>query len=403
MFNVTTCFIESSHAVKCAVGTVCSHACDSAFYGGEVFMWGYVRDMMSAFVDSWNYVCLGSPIDAIADATSPKGVCDVYVGSMHENLESGREVLRYGVPYGAAGISALVGKGDPSPVYQSWSWLFPFNTWLWIAVLITIFVVPVFSAIIERDPGETWLDSYGYFLADSWHAVTGVDTMKRTLEVNGMSSALSVAVAIFAKIVTAIYACNLASFVLYMTYNPRPFDGSYFAYTRNYLAPYVADPKEIVLGEFNSSVIDQVSANKAVIVSDSMEVSYLRTFDTMVVPEYANVSVLVSPAFPISRYDRRLATLIDSFVTPASKSYYPWRWWSWYSNGVSPARPVSIGLSSIWGLFVTYFAASLLVVITSHVVPKLVPLFSCLITRISSSRRCESASCPGTPSSRATT
>lgn len=339
-------------------------------------MWGYVRDMLSSFFNSFAYVCLGTHVDAIDDASSSSGICDIYVGSMHENLHTSKDVLSYSVPYGAAGVSALVGRGNPSPVYQSWSWLFPFNTWLWLAVLLTIFLTPLVSAILEKDPGESWFDSYLFFLADSWHAITDVDSLKRSMEVNNLSAALSVLVALFAKVITAVYACNLASFVLYMTYNPFHGGSDLFVYTRSYLSPYVSGPKEIVDGEFNDTVLGEVAMNRAIIVSDSMEVSYLRSMDMLVVPDYANASVMISAAFPKLRYDRELAIMVDSFITQASRSYFPWKWWSWYSNGNAPQSPVSIGMNSIWGLFACYFISSSVVVLSSRVVPWCSRLFS---------------------------
>jgi hypothetical protein len=339
-------------------------------------MWSYVVDAMRGLFDSFVYRCLETQKDVVYDASFPNGTCDVYVGSMHDNLMSSREVLNYSVPYGAAGISALAGRGKPSPVYQSWSWLFPFDTWMWFAVLGTIFVIPLMSAVLEKDPGETWFDSYWGFLADSWHAITDVDSLKRTMEVNDLSAALSVLVALFAKIVTAVYACNLASFVLFMTYNPSPYGNDVFAYTRGYLSPYVPDPKEIVDGEFNSTVIAEVEASRAIVVSDTMEISHLRTRNTLVINDYTNASVLISAAFPKMRYDGDIALAVDSFVTRAAGTYFPWKWWSWYSTGNAPSSPAPIGMSSIWGLFACYFVASSIVVLASRVVPACSRLFS---------------------------
>lgn len=214
MANV--CFSADSWAVKCTPGGVCARSggsCDDDFGGLEVLVAERVVDLVLGFAKNVTYTCMGGLTDFFEDAASPAGSCDMYVGSVHP-FRRGAGGLVFTTPYFVGGVFAFFDNSALSYAFSGFEFVNPFSWTLWLAIAVFAVLLPVASTILEKDPGETWVDSYFVFHSDAWHAISGVDTLERGDDVNILSACLSIVTAIAARVLTAIYAANIATYLL---------------------------------------------------------------------------------------------------------------------------------------------------------------------------------------------
>lgn len=102
----------------------------------------------------------------------------------------------------------------------------PFSWGLWASACVLAFAItPFVAALVENNSRRrTVAEGVATFLPDSVHAYAGVDTLKRTGDdFTADSALLSAVVAIVAKVMVALYQCNLVAYVIlsYMTTQVR--------------------------------------------------------------------------------------------------------------------------------------------------------------------------------------
>ena len=169
-----------------------------------------------------SYTCVTRP-QAFDDSSSPNGSCDAYVGGLHNIAMNELRIdeIELGSPYFTSWLTAsYVSQGDS--LYDGWTaFAQPFSWGVWLGIFAICMILPLVIAFVELDDGETLASNYALFLPDSWHAIAGVDALKRSEEVTELTAWLSVAVAVVSIVIVSLYACNVASFVLYAALRPE--------------------------------------------------------------------------------------------------------------------------------------------------------------------------------------
>lgn len=213
--NITACFIPSS-VTWCNVGTSCSLSGDE-FNSGCAFTG--VADQFLAKLVALTYNCFDLVKTCIPDEdVAPDIGCDIIFGKNY-NYGNMTDYWGFNVIYNTDTVSALY-RSQVS--YGPWDFLKPFNTSLWILILVVLFILtPLVMAIVEYDEGETVIGNFIKFLPDSIHAHTGIDLLNDDLPTKNTSYILSVFVSVFSFIALSLYASNLTTFVLYNN-SPNP-------------------------------------------------------------------------------------------------------------------------------------------------------------------------------------
>lgn len=85
--------------------------------------------------------------DMINQVEQANGTCDIAMSGI--TITSGRQDLgvEFSYPYLNTGLGVLVRSSPASP--SGWDWISPFSVWLWVAVLLTIILFPLFIFVIE--------------------------------------------------------------------------------------------------------------------------------------------------------------------------------------------------------------------------------------------------------------
>ena len=217
--RIAACLITNTVDALCMVGDFCGPgpgstggsldlACPIAGKGLDLVQ-TIGRNIAGPAVFELTARCIGSFVNATTTA------CDVVVGSIRQ--ETIYTATNDGwTASGMYDVDSTAVMFVPTPPIHIWSVFAPFSPSIWIILAVLAFVVtPFVSSIVEYVDGETIAGNYKLYLPDSVHAYAGVDALKRTGSVYSRESAvLSAVVAIVAKIIVALYTCNLAAYVL---------------------------------------------------------------------------------------------------------------------------------------------------------------------------------------------
>ncbi len=200
------CFVPSPFA-SCVSGVSCTGAFLECVSGIAPTLTKIVAQTFGA---SANATCL---FDVAAASVAG---CDAVATT--QTLAHAAGLVVRGPAY-AAQTSAIMFR--PSADIQPWRFMSPFSWGLWASACVFAFAItPLVTALVENDSKRTVTEGVATFLPDSVHAYTGVDTLKRTGdEFTADSALLSAVVAIVAKVMVALYQCNLVAYVIlsYMT------------------------------------------------------------------------------------------------------------------------------------------------------------------------------------------
>lgn len=219
MMRIAACLVANTIDALCTVGDVCEPgpgstggsldlACSIAGKGLDLVQ-TIGRNIAGPTSFELSARCIGSFVNASTTA------CDVVVGSLRQDAIYAAANDGW-IASGIYDVDSTVIMFVPTPPIHIWSVFAPFSSTIWIILAILAFVVtPLVSSIVEYVDGETIAGNYKLYLPDSVHAYAGVDALKRTGSVYSRESAvLSAVVAIIAKIIIALYTCNLAAYVL---------------------------------------------------------------------------------------------------------------------------------------------------------------------------------------------
>jgi hypothetical protein len=242
-------------------------------------------------------------------------------------------------------------------------------------------IVPLVSALIELDPGETVATNYAMYLPDAWHAITGVDTLKRSEDVTELSAWLSVVMAIASIVVVSLYSCHLASFVLYATLQSEdnsvtvPARGTVYgpAWAERHVLENSAGVTTFV-NEFppSKTTIDFIRSGRGVYVADEITAMFVGGCSASR-SKIGTTQLFFSPGFPTGHASIINSTDLDHATT----------WMSVHSDvlgntirefknvytGECSITPQPVGLSNVIGLFVLYGSFVLAITASSFVLP----------------------------------
>lgn len=137
----------------------------------------------------------------------------------------------------------------PRGALKPWGYMHPFSPQLWVAISILVAVVtPIVAAIVQYDAtgNKTVFQTIGTFFPDVFHAHADVDTFDRNnMAFSWDTALLSVTISLITKIGIALYACNLAAYVIFSDFDDSgslPPTFSSVATTRDYAATRVTGP-----------------------------------------------------------------------------------------------------------------------------------------------------------------
>ena len=218
--RIAACLVSNTVDALCAVGEYCGPGPGST--GGSLDLACPIvgkgldlvqtigRDIAGPAVFELSARCIGYFVDATTT------VCDVVVGSLRQETIYAAAANDTWTASGVYDVDSTAVMFVPTPPIHIWSVFAPFSASIWIILAVLAFVVtPLVSSIVEYVDGETIAGNYKLYLPDSVHAYAGVDALKRTGSMYSRESAvLSAVVAIVAKIIVALYTCNLAAYVL---------------------------------------------------------------------------------------------------------------------------------------------------------------------------------------------
>lgn len=319
---------------------------------------------------------------AMADSRSPDGVCDAYVGGVHAVAVGGNYTdMRLGAPYFSSWLMSAYSGDDSATLYGGWgAFTRPFAWGVWLGIFAIVMIIPLVSAVVEIDPGETVVTNYAMYLPDAWHAITGVDTLKRSEDVSELTAWLSVIMAIASIIVVSMYSCNLASFVLYATLRPEdvvtaPPDGA------TVHGPWWAEKSALensrgvtFVEEYPASkiTIDAVRSGGMVYVADELSALFVGGCSARR-SRVGAVNLFYSPGFPTGHATGFNVTDVDHIST----------WMSVHANvlentikefkavyaGECSVTPQPVGVNNMIGLFVLYGSVVFGVTVASFAFP----------------------------------
>lgn len=152
---------------------------------------------------------IGAVVNATCVADIIPGTCDVATTTQTD----AREWASW-VTYAAEPTGVLY---RPRGTLRPWGFLYPFSWQLWIAMTVFAMVAtPMVAAVVQYDTGKTLIRNFRTFFPDVFHAHTDVDTFDRNNTSFSIdTAALSVSIAVLSKIAIALYACNLAAYVIF--------------------------------------------------------------------------------------------------------------------------------------------------------------------------------------------
>ncbi len=188
------CFIPGQF-VQCALGTVCAGAIDC------------IAGIASNLV-AFTAASIGLEINASC-VPSPREWCEVATVTQTE----ARDWPAW-TTYAAEPTAVLF---RPPQTMKPWGFLYPFSWQLWIALAgVVAIITPAVAAVVQYDTGKTLLGNFRTFFPDVFHAHADVDTFDRNNAAFAIdTAALSVSIAVLSKIAIALYACNLAAYVIF--------------------------------------------------------------------------------------------------------------------------------------------------------------------------------------------
>lgn len=351
-------------------------SCDATFTGLEVFVASAI--VTELYRENVTYACLPDAGAMLADAAGPC-TCDAYVGSLHPTggVEDG--IVAFGVPYFVGALYYVFPRADAAPPVTGFEFLEPFSWSLWVAFFVAVFAVPLASAILEKDPKESWHRGYLTFLADSWHAFWAVSTIDRD-GASALLEKLGIAVALFARVLMIVYSANITSYVLYKTTDRvivPSFSVAYTASENVRLASRILGDGAVRAAE-RSDMVPGGSLASEVLIVDELALSSYVDCSRAYVP-FAESVVPYSAAFPLVPKEKTIfsipRTVISAVSTMGEMQYFeapP------YSTASCEKRAVSsVRVSSVQYIFAAYAATCAISIVAKFAAQTLRTHFPC--------------------------
>lgn len=148
----------------------------------------------------------------ITDIGQSNGTCDIGIGSITITLSREQQGIQFAFPYLNSGLGILVKSAGYST--SGWNWIKPFSVNLWIAVLLTIAIFPLFIFVIEfgslkrRIQGS---DVVPGMTEATWRSVWTLIGLER-LDVSSLGARVAaIAFGFMALILVNTYTANLAA------------------------------------------------------------------------------------------------------------------------------------------------------------------------------------------------
>jgi len=85
--------------------------------------------------------------DVIAQLDQANGTCNAAVTGITITIARQDLGIEFSYPYLSSGLGIMVRSSPASP--SGWNWITPFSVWLWVAVILTIMLFPLFIFVIE--------------------------------------------------------------------------------------------------------------------------------------------------------------------------------------------------------------------------------------------------------------
>lgn len=323
---MNACF-SPGQFVQCTIGESCTG------YGIECIA-GMASNIISFAAQSSGTIVRATCVEEIQDW------CDVSTATQESTTASSW------VTY-AGEFTAIV--FHPRNILKPWGFLYPFSWQLWIALAVLFAIVtPVVSAVVHYDTGKTLVGNFGTFFPDVFHAHTDVDTFDRNNEPFSLdTSALSVAISIISKIVIALYACNLAAYVIFSDFgdstSPTVPKVSSIATTPRYARYF---PSSTVFDTLTAAFESYKAGKSDVVIESHVALRSIKTCqDKLQIidgPKSFDVFAFSSPSTAFERAVRNMTIAYDAMSRTKTVTCFP--------------RAQSITLQETLGMFVTFGA-----------------------------------------------
>jgi hypothetical protein len=163
----------------------------------------------------YDFKCLNSSTTAvIEDMAGADPECDMAVASITITSQRQDLGIQFAFPYYSSSVSIMV-KGDSSSS-SGWTWIQPFATDLWVAIVVTMLVWPLLLYLIEAysfKPKVHVRDVYYGVEEASWRSLW---TLQHggTLDVTSLGARITaLCFSFLALIIGSSYTANLAAFL----------------------------------------------------------------------------------------------------------------------------------------------------------------------------------------------
>ena len=355
--NLTACFIPSSEA-WCNIGESCEVS--TTRYNPRCNFFGYADQYLTHLIPR-TFKCFNITRQCVTDYISAeKQGCDMLYGektplAYFNQSNYWSESVLYDVD-----TPAILYNPDTS--YTPWDFLKPFSWQLWLMLIITMCIItPLITSFIEYDTGETIVGNFLKYFPDSVHAHLGIDLISSESKTNNTSYTLAVFVNIFAIIMLCLYGSNLTAYVLYKNYYTPSLSNSYQKSWEIFVDDSISEPYSSLPN--NLVFVDSSRIPKLIESSQFDAIIGQRTFLQIYKSCLTELTIINGPG--IYKYVNMAAKIGTTTIRGLKAQIQMASVNRQFTSPVCSDKPLSISLSSMYGLFLFFFGTMTLLFVLS--------------------------------------